>query len=1195
MRIREIEIVGFKSFRDPTRIVLAPGMNAIVGPNGCGKSNVSDAIRWTLGEQSLRHLRARDMEDVIFGGNASGPPLNFAEVTLTFEQADEASLPMAGEDESLASMVARQSEFTVTRRLFRSGESHYLINQQAVRLRDVTELFLGSGVGPKAYAMIEQGRVSALVGAKPEEVRLFIEEAAGTTRFRSRKIAAERKLERTGENLARVRDVMREIERQLGTLRRQAKRAEAFRAFEAELRETELAVSAERWRILASELEDLETARQQAAEELRARQAELGESEGRRETAVESEKHANAEIERAFSALSDASSRVVRGSERQSAARSVLASLEDRVGRARTERNALEDRLSSLRRSVGEAAGLRSSRAERVEIERSALEAAELEYEGLQRDAESLQEAHARAVATLEAARSRGATAAARRAEAATRLGGLREERQRVAERLGVRSQELERAAVRSDEASAAREQAKARHDALADTRKDAAAALQSREDEARRLAEEQASVRESMLHVRGRLDGLREREEAYDGYAEGIAAVMGFESPGPRALLVDALEIPEDLEPAVAAVLGDVLRGAVVASPEDGAGIAERLRRVGEGRVSLVPLDARGPAEEHELPPGLHRLEDLIAAREGFEGLRRALFGEVAVADDLGAAVAAWRSHGNGFTWVTRAGDIVDRRGVVTGGEAPAAAGLLARRRALAELTASLESDQQRHSHIEARLAEVRDECSRLSASLREIDAQAHEATLALVAAEHSVGTARRELASAQAQLESTQSELRAADELVAAAGITAREAENEARASVEAGAEAEARLAEADRAAGERRSGLARAQEARESRRGALARSREDLTVAVSEHAQREHELALAESRGKALEAELDAMGSEREAVAATLAGLEADIEVARREHAEREGDVDRLRRHTRGIQEEVQQIEAQVVALRKAFDAARERGGALEVQIAERRARGEALAAHTRERHGAEVDQLTAPDDFDLDSAVARVDVIKQKIASLGEVNVTAIADAKELEERFAFLDGQRADLEASMEDLRRTIGELSRTSRARFRETFDAANAKFQEIFVELFRGGQACLHLTNPQNLLETGVEIEVQPPGKRVGSLALLSGGERALTAVSLIMSLFSLRATPFCVLDEVDAPLDDANVGRFNAMLRRMSDRTQFIVITHNQRTMETSDALYGVTMPEPGVSQLVSVRLADRRQDRMSLAASA
>jgi len=232
---------------------------------------------------------------------------------------------------------------------------------------------------------------------------------------------------------------------------------------------------------------------------------------------------------------------------------------------------------------------------------------------------------------------------------------------------------------------------------------------------------------------------------------------------------------------------------------------------------------------------------------------------------------------------------------------------------------------------------------------------------------------------------------------------------------------------------------------------------------------------------------------------------------------------------------------------------------------------------------------------PEDFDAETAVARIDIIKQKIASLGEVNVTAIADARELEERYSFLEAQKTDLEASMEDLRRTIAELSRTSRARFRETFDAANAKFQEVFVELFRGGQASLQLTNPQNLLESGVEIEVQPPGKRVGSLSLLSGGERALTAVSLIMSLFSLRATPFCVLDEVDAPLDDANVGRFNAMLRRMCDKTQFIVITHNQRTMESSDALYGVTMPEPGVSQLVSVRLSDREEGRLSLAASA
>jgi chromosome segregation protein len=354
-------------------------------------------------------------------------------------------------------------------------------------------------------------------------------------------------------------------------------------------------------------------------------------------------------------------------------------------------------------------------------------------------------------------------------------------------------------------------------------------------------------------------------------------------------------------------------------------------------------------------------------------------------------------------------------------------------------------------------------------------------------------------------------------------------------------------------------------------------------------------QHEAGLLAARVGALEVELTELERQREGNVATLAQLATELERGREVLAGCEREMEEARTAARATQERLREAEAALTTARRQLEAARERCGGFDVRLAERRAQLDALAGYTLERHGVEARTLEAPEGFDVPAATQRVAELKDRIQRLGEVNVTAITDARELEERLGFLETQRNDLETSMEDLNRTITELSRTTRTRFRETFEKANEKFSEIFVELFRGGTASLKLTNPTNLLETGVEIEAQPPGKRVGN-SMLSGGERALTAVSLIMALFSLRATPFCLLDEVDAPLDDANVSRFNALLQRMSETTQFIVITHNQRTMEACHSLYGVTMPEPGVSQVVSVSLAGRSNgSEAGMAASA
>ncbi len=1199
MRIRQIELVGFKSFREPTRIVLSSGLNAIVGPNGCGKSNVSDAIRWALGEQSVKHLRARDMEDVIFSGNASSPPLNFAEVSLTFEQGEGGALDLAGEAEGLAAHVARQHEFTVTRRIFRSGDSQYFLNQTQARLRDITELFLGSGVGPKAYAMIEQGRVGQIVKAKPEELRLFVEEAAGTTRFRSRKLAAERKLERTGENLARVQDVMREIERQLASLRRQAIRAEEYRRLQAELETTEIALAGSRWHALCQEREGIAQELSEARRVVEAFREEMDGALRDRESAARDEQRASAAIEGAFAAVAEIGAAVVRATERQGSAQESIASLGARIERSRAEAQSLDGQLEEARRAMREAEGQRASWVEREALESKALEAAQGAVEGLVPVFEEAQRVHAGSVAIWNEARLRVATASSSRAEATARLEGLRGERERIAIRLADREGDLGASRGRSAQAVAAQRTAQSNHGRLAESRQLAASDLRAREEEQRRLEEGLASIREALLHVRGRLEGLQERERSLDGYADGLAAAMQG-TPAPRGLVVDGLLIPADLEQAVAAVLGDVLRGAVVDDLADAAEIAEHLRRDEAGRVALVPLAGSVGGTPTELPSGTAALAPQIGVTAGRESIRATLFGSVAVAADLATAIAAWRSHGGSFTWVTRAGEMVDRQGVVTGGVAPVSAGLLQRRRELGELAAQIAEDELRQAAVESRLGEVRQECTLLGEDLRRLDAEAHAAALDLVAADHAVETARREIDAAEQRLAEAREEEGASDRAMALAGqaveVAAEELRGAERGALDAERRAEAASADllARRAAQE--AGVAR----RDACREALSTARESLATAVAERSRWEREWQAIARRGEDVRREIDAMGSEREATVRALSALEVELESAKRELAEREAEVERARENAKRLQIELREHDGRVARARKSLDEARERCTAQEIRLAERSAQIDALATYAHEQHGIDVATAEIPAGFDGAAAAHRISEIKERIVRLGDVNVAAIADARELEERLGFLDGQRRDLEASMEDLRRTIAELSRTSRARFRETFEQANVKFQEFFAELFRGGSAGLKLTNPQSLLDSGVEMEVQPPGKSVRALEALSGGEQALTAISLLMALFSLRATPFCVLDEVDAPLDEANLGRFNSMLRRMSERTQFVVITHKQLTMETASALYGVTMAEAGVSQLVSVAMPSREASQddageLELAASA
>lgn len=1195
MRIKQLELQGFKSFVDRTVLSFSPGVSSIVGPNGCGKSNVVDAIRWSLGEQSPKHLRGAAMEDVIFKGNDRRAPQGMAEVTLTFENDPNAQQEFEDEDLSLSTVPAHVlglTEISVTRRYYRSGESEYLINKQPCRLRDITELFLGTGAGTKAYSIIEQGKVEQLINAKPEDRRWFIEEAAGTTLYRTRKVAAERKMERTRENLLRVSDILREVERQIQYLHRQAKKAEQYRSVQAEIRGIDLTLARAQWRTLATDI------------------AALGET---LRVIEEDERQATSALEQAVAGRATAQ-------EAANAADHDLGALREQAARARAEMDALrqrrawidqqwQERTRRVERLAQEAEWLRErgasliAEAEQIERERGG------HVEALDREEASV----AALVGQIDGRRSEGSVVEAAAESAKDRLVGIlsgtselrnqglglqrrSEESRRRLERLEVEQREaterLSAVDAELEQRRAALEQLRGRLSELRGERDERSQRLRLLADE-RRAAEERASQAQTQLmQLRSRLQSIGEIQRNYEGYDRGVRSIMVGEEQreGVLGVVADVISAPQEFERAVAAVLGERLQYMIVAGADQALDAVQVLREGDRGRGSFIP---RAPRKLPLNPSGLASLNgstrpliDVVDVRDGFRDLADQLLGDVMLVPDLGTALTLWRRNGVYVTMVTPEGDVMDPAGVVTGGsESPVEEEILARRREMQELEISIDALSNDLDQATAARARLQASEATESAALKELDAGVHALTLDAVATEKDCERLEAErprwterLEVARLDTEALQrEEIGAAEEI---ASIQVRLAELQVEQSsleldLQARQQESGRIkAEVDALSEELTAARVRLAEARE-RQVALSAREAHVQQQRSDAARRSTDLAEESREAQAARAQLD---GEREEVEGEITRAESGVATLDERIQAAAVEVDRLRR-------DAEVAEAGVNEWRGKIDGLRGQRGANETALAERRIRVEHLESTMQEKYTVVLaDEVAActEDEGDLDPALpTRLEELRQRLARIGEVNVGAIEELQELEQRAVFLRTQKEDLEKSLADLESTINKLNRASRARFRETFDQVDQKFRSVFPRLFRGGEAHLVLTDENNLLESGVEIFVRPPGKKLDTVTLLSGGEKALVAVSLIFALFLIRPTPFCFLDEIDAPLDDANVGRFVQMVREISGQTQFIIITHNKRTMEAADSLYGVTMEEPGVSKVISVAM--------------
>ena len=1190
MRLQHILIQGFKSFAEKTDVEVFPGVTCIVGPNGCGKSNVADAIRWALGEQSPKTLRGHKMEDVIFHGSASRKAVGLAEVSLVFDN-----------DGSLAGdLNVPWSEIGVARRLYRTGESEYLLNKSVCRLRDVQDLFAGTGVNPKAYALMDQDRLNHVLTAKPWERRIFIEEAAGVARYKQQRAETQGKLDATRQNLLRVRDVMDEVKRQVGSLERQAKKAQQYKALHQERQALDLAMMAADYAGLTAAHEALEQEMGRLRREEETQRVTIAQIESREATL-------RATIQESDYRLADL---------RQSAQKfqgelERLLERREQMGAQIRELGEEEVRLAEEVRSLGErraAVGV-----EREETIRGLGEARERfgererQVRALEADLEACRGELGRRREALEGLRLEQIRTAGERAEMTRSAGELRERLAQVERRRERLQAETTAARAEADVLAAARhrlessfEQAGAQLSLLTGEREQVDQELQGQEGLRAQAQEALALLRVSLAAKESALESLLRLEREREGYGSGVRSL--FSGHGAAAVagvigtVADLLDVPAGLEAAVEAVLGDRLQWVIVDRFEQGRAALSYLEREGAGAATLLALETlRGSMA----PPPLDDDPEIMWADRLVGGPRpelvRHLLGRVGVVRHLDAAEALWRRNGVVATYVTRAGEVLSPAGALTGGRRDGERhvneqSLLGRKRAIRQLAdevgalgRNVEESQQRLHALEVAVDSLRARQGMLQVSV-------HAQETARLSGGKDLEATRRESERVIRHLETLEAEAR----LVSAESV---ETDGELTSLEGRLSDIEARESSLEREMTTLRERLEVDQAAEGSLLSGATAGRVELATVLERVESLGRDIERLASLGSEFETRIEESGARRAQIIERRQELVREQERtdghAREVGAERdrmERDVAlRAEEHNRRL-EERQVTETELRDAQRQLDALVGRIHEIDIRETEGRVRREELLQEAGRRHavsGAEGLLAAYDPTSDLEATRSRHLELAEKLEGMGPVNLVADDEYRELTERLEFLRSQHDDLVQSMKDLERALRGMTRTAQDRFQEAFEQINRHFGEIFSRLFEGGRAELRMVPPEDgdedPLELGVELMAQPRGKRLQAVTLMSGGERALTGLALLFAIFYYRPSPFCVLDEVDAPLDDANIHRFIRVLRELCTQTQFIVITHNRKTMEAADVLYGVTMQEPGLSRLVSVKLTE------------
>ena len=1181
MVLKSLILQGFKSFPDKTEIKFLGGVTAIVGPNGSGKSNISDAIRWVLGEQSSRSLRGAKMEDVIFGGTAKRGPVGFAEVSLILDNAEGVF----------------RSEFTeimVTRRYYRSGESEYFLNKKHCRLRDIHELFMDTGLGRDGYSIIGQGRMDEILSLKSEDRREIFEEAAGITKFRYRKEEAERKLAATEENLTRIRDLYDELERQVGPLEKQAEKAKQFLRLRDELRVLEISLwllSLERIKADNAKLaQDTATCSRQLGEAKQAQEALYAQSE----QLSEDMRALDREADRLRQQLRETEQRAAEQASRAAVLRANIQNNRENIDRARRESAQRSEQAHNLGTQLTE----RRARVELLDTQHTGLAAqlADLEQQiAEQGDGRAqAEQALRQAQQARDEKQNELHALALDRTAAETSLAGMGGRRDTIAA-------DIEAAAKRLQQEQQAQDALQARMQACLDTLAGAKNKVQGialKADSRRKKAEaaqaELQQAQAALTDAKNRARMLRDMQRDYEGFSRSVKSIMqqaergavrGVHGPVSSLITTD-----DRFVTAIDTALGASASSIVVDTAQDGKRCIEYLRRTDGGRATFLPVDTIRPASLRET--GLEQqngcfgtADRLVTFDKRYTAIVQNLLARTVVSENMDTALALARAYGNRFRIVTLDGQVIQSGGAMTGGSASRGTGVLARAGRLKAAEAQVQTLEGRLTQAEAAFHAAKEEYAALEYDLKAIEAERiraaqDEAGLRASVSQHQVLLdslqhqydglllERDNLAAAKQQYEDA---IAACDEKQAAVQQALDEATRQLegrRAALDAlGAQTAAQTAQ--RAALQTELAQNRSEAASETRALAdLERLKAELDAGVSgtadtiagfeaEIARLTDELAQTEDAGKD--------------TAAAEARLHETLDAQMQQRERVEGERARVDREAQGKNEEILNLERESARLEN-------RAGQLkaeETQILDKMWENYELTPTPAAEAARPLEDVPA--------AKEQAQSIRAKMRALGNVNLDAVEEYRQVLERYTFMGEQKADLEKAQHELYKVIEQLTVNMKEIFASEFAKLNAYFGQTFREIFGGGHAELQLADTSDILNCGIDIKVSPPGKAVKTLTLLSGGEKAFVAIALYFAILKLRPTPFCVLDEIEAALDDVNVARFAQYIRRLTESTQFIVITHRRGTMEEADMLYGVTMQEQGVSKMLMLNLAE------------
>jgi len=1190
MKIKKVSIVGFKSFMERLDIAFPGGISGVVGPNGCGKSNVVDAIRWGMGEQSPKQLRGRKMEDVIFSGAGNHKPLGMAEVSILFENGN-GSFPPA---------FAQDPELLVTRRLYRSGESEYLINNVACRLKDIQEIFMDTGLGNRAYSIIGQGQIGTIIEQRPEETRVMLEEAAGITKYRRKVEISQRKIEMTEANLQRVEDILREIQTQERSLKRQAAKARRYKSLSTEIQELEIHLYSNNYAQLEEELGkgadstealvNAEISRSTGVAKIQAlieqMNLELDEKDGGLSVLRNDHLRLSDAVRKKEGEIESLSSEIRMIGELKVRLTAEHESLMLRVEELKADRRRLEDNREEIQERSSEIEREIAVRDERAAVRRRALEEIREEYE--------------RARTELNAGENREVGLNHESGYLNRLLEQISDSRSRL-------EKELAEIKVRSESLVKTSERKNRVREATSERLKEIEAAIETETAGSKELAmmkgrlESDLKSAESELNMsQSRLSTLETLTGNFEGYQMGVRTIMKARDFLPLqagrilGILADVIQVAPEYERAVEAVLAEKLQYVLVASEMDGKDAVVYLRQSAKGMGSFAPVSrirgGAGRGAGGDL--GLQFLRDQVSTLPAYEPLVDALLGDTAIAVDLDTAMSQWERardlpgrNGCGIGFVTLEGDRIDNQGVISGGRAShGSRGLLVRKREIAELKEGVAGHMARVRELQGRLEEI-------TAGIEEKQGLLHGLTEDRWSCQEEINELDKVLFRLGQELDQLEKMSAKISEDLQRKEIERNKHEKDL---VRIAGELGMRKTQKEREEAffrEKERELREAEAEFEQCREDVAKLRTDLRILKENERSTLREIEMMAGyvedsleRLQKIEEDVVSGREKREAFLKRKGMVEDELRALTERLQKAEADVNRADMDRKAFQSRIREEQNREEALKKEVDDLREQINQAKMENSEIQFKMNHLMETVREKfnlHLPDIYRSHLQEDFSRAETEEKVQQKRRLREQIGEVNLTAIKELEALNERQEFIVAQKEDLVQSIESLRSAIRKINRTSLEKFRQTFQDVDAKLKEIFPILFNGGTAGLKLVDESHPLECGVLVEVQPPGKKLSHMGLLSGGEKALVAMALIFAIYMIKPSPFCLLDEVDSPLDEANIDRFNKLLMEIRQASQIIMVTHSRKTMGITDRLFGITMQDQGVSKVVTVNV--------------